>query len=71
MGVLMLLTYNGLGILLTQPLSLQVAHGAMGVGSASLLIYAVSFVPLVDAISVSFAAPFMFMLIAALVLRKT
>ena len=71
MGVLTLLTYNGFGILLTQPLSLQVAHGAMGVGSASIFIYAVSFVTLVDAIEVSFVAPFMVTLIAALVLRKT
>jgi drug/metabolite transporter (DMT)-like permease len=42
----------------------------MAVGSASIFIYAVSFVPLVDAIAVTFVAPFMVTLIAALVIRE-
>lgn len=70
LGVLVLLAYRGFGILRTQHLGLQIARGAMVAGSASIFIYAVSFVPLVDAIAVTFVAPFMVTLIAALVLRE-
>ena len=70
LGVLVLLAFRGFGILRTQHLGLQIARGAMAVGSASIFIYAVSFVPLVDAIAVTFVAPFMVTLIAALVLRE-
>ena len=70
LGVLVLLAYRGFGILRTQHLGLQIARGAMAAGSASLFIFAVSFVPLVDATAVTFVAPFMVTLIAALVLRE-
>ena len=70
LGVLVILAYRGFGILRTQHLGLQVARGAMAVGSASIFIYAVSFVSLVDATTVTFVAPFMVTLIAASVLRE-
>ena len=70
LGVLVLLAYRGFGILRTQHLGLQIARGTMVAGSSSIFIYAVSFVPLVDAIAVTFVAPFMVTLIAALVLRE-
>lgn len=71
LGVLVILAIRGFGILRTRHLGLQIARGAMAVGSASLFIYAVSFVPLVDAIAVTFVAPFLVTIIGALVLRET
>ena len=38
LGVLVILAYRGFGILRTQHLGLQVARGAMAVGSASIFI---------------------------------
>jgi S-adenosylmethionine uptake transporter len=70
LGILVILAFRGVSILRTQHLGLQIARGAMAVGSASIFIYAVSFVPLVDAIAVTFVAPFMVTFIAALVLRE-
>jgi len=58
LGILVILAVRGVGILRTQHLGLQISRGAMMVGSASIFIYAVSFVPLVDAIAVTFVAPF-------------
>ena len=71
LGILVILAFHGFGILRTQHLGLQLARGVMAIGSASIFVYAVSFVPLVDAIAVTFVAPFMVTLIAALVLRET
>ena len=65
----MIFAFRGFSIFRTQYLGLQIARGAMAVGSASIFIYAVSFVPLVDAIAVTFVALFMVTLIAMLVLR--
>jgi drug/metabolite transporter (DMT)-like permease len=59
LGILVILAFRGFTILRTQHLGLQVARGAMAVGSASIFIYAVSFVSLVDATAVTFVAPFM------------
>jgi drug/metabolite transporter (DMT)-like permease len=70
LGVLVILAFRGLSILRTQHLVLQISRGAMAVGSASIFIFAVSFVPLVDAIAVTFVAPFMVTLIGAVVLGE-
>lgn len=70
LGILVILAFRGTGILRTQHLGLQIARGALAVGSASLFIYAVSFVPLADAIAVTFVAPFLVTIIGALVLRE-
>jgi drug/metabolite transporter (DMT)-like permease len=64
LGILVILAFRGVSILRTQHLGLQIARGAMAVGSASIFIYAVSFVPLVDATAVTFVAPFMVTLIS-------
>ncbi len=69
-GILLILAVRGFGILRTKHLGLQIARGAMAVGSASLFIFAVSFVPLADAVAVTFVAPFMVTMIGALVLRE-
>ena len=70
LGILVVLAFRGVTILRTQHLGLQITRGAMAVGSASIFIFAVSFVPLVDAIAVTFVAPFMVTLIGAVVLRE-
>ncbi len=70
LGILVILAFRGVEILRTQHLGLQFARGAMAVGSASLFVYAVSFVPLADAIVVTFVAPFLVTVIGALVLRE-
>lgn len=69
-GVLVLLALQGGSILRTPHPGLQIARGAAAVGSASLFIFAVRYVPLADAVAVSFVAPFMVTLMGALVLRE-
>ncbi|MEM7299594.1 MAG: DMT family transporter [Pseudomonadota bacterium] len=50
---------------------LQITRGALAAGSASLFIIAVSFVPLADAVAVSFIAPFIVTVMAALFLGES
>lgn len=49
---------------------LQVVRGVMAAGSATLFIVAIAYVPLVDAVAVSFIAPLVVTLLGALVLRE-
>ncbi len=69
-AVLYLLARLGPSILKTQNLPLQLVRGALAGGSAVLFITGVSFVPLADAVAVTFVAPFMVTLLSALVLRE-
>lgn len=70
LGILIVLAFRGLSILRTQHPGLQIARGVMAAGSASLFVYAISFVPLADGIAVTFVAPFLVTVIGALVLRE-
>ena len=70
-GILMILALRGGVILRTRRPGLQVARGAMAAGSATLFVIAVSYVPLADAVAVTFVAPFLVTMIGALVLRET
>ena len=70
LGVILLLAYRGFGVLRTKNPKLQVTRGALAAGSATLFIYAVSYVPIADATAVSFVAPFMVTLLGAFVLRE-
>ncbi len=70
LGVVVLLAVRGVGILRTRNLGLQITRGAMAAGSAFLFVFAISFVPLVDAIAVTFVAPFLVTIIGASVLRE-
>jgi len=70
LGVLVVLAYRGVSILRTSNPALQIARGTMAAGSATLFIFAVSYVPLADAVAVSFVAPFIVTLLGALVLRE-
>ncbi|MGI9393700.1 MAG: DMT family transporter, partial [Boseongicola sp.] len=69
-GAFFLIALNGAAILRTAHLKLQLLRGAVAAGSASLFIFAVSYVPLADAVAISFVAPFMVTLMGALVLRE-
>ena len=69
-GVLILLWLKGFVILKTTHLSLQIVRGMLAACSATLFILGVSFVPLADAVAVSFIAPFIVTVLGAIVLRE-
>ena len=69
-GVLFLLAYRGLIILKTEHIGLQITRGVLAASSATLFIFAVSFVPLADAVAISFVAPFIVTIFGALVLKE-
>lgn len=69
-GVVILLAMRGRSVLHTQHPFLQITRGALAAGSATLFIVAVSFVPLADAVAVSFIAPFIVTVLGALVLKE-
>ncbi|MCP4380587.1 MAG: DMT family transporter [Hyphomicrobiales bacterium] len=70
MGVLILLAVRGIAVLHTSNPGMQIARGVLAAGSATLFILAISFVPLADAVAVTFVAPFIVTILSALVLRE-
>lgn len=70
LGVVVILAIKGLGVLHTAHPRLQVARGVLAVGSATLFIIAVAYVPLADAVAITFVAPFIVTLLAALILKE-
>ncbi len=69
-GMLVLLALRGFTIFRTAHPGLQIARGALAAGSATMFIVAISFVPLADAVAVSFVAPFIVTVLGALILRE-
>ena len=69
-GVCFLLSTRGLTILHTPKPGLQILRGAVAVGSATFFIVAIQFVPLADAVAVTFVAPFIVTVLGALVLKE-
>lgn len=69
-GVFILLALRGTSVLATKRPGLQITRGALAACSATLFIVAVSYVPLADAVAVSFVAPFIVTLLGAFVLRE-
>ncbi|NNG04119.1 MAG: DMT family transporter [Inquilinus sp.] len=69
-GVVVLLALRGVAVLRTRHPGLQIVRGGLAASSATLFIVAVSFVPLADAVAVSFVAPFIVTVFGALVLRE-
>ena len=69
-AVVILLAVRGVSILRTEHPKLQIARGAIAALSATTFIFAVSFVPLADAVAVSFVAPFIVTVLGALILRE-
>lgn len=70
LGVVVLIALRGSQVLRTSHPWLQVGRGALAATSATVFIFAVSYVPLADAVAVSFVAPFIVTLMGALVLRE-
>lgn len=69
-GVLVYIAWRGRWVLRTRHPVIQISRGAMAAGSATLFIMAVAYVPLADAVAVSFVAPFIVTLLGALVLGE-
>lgn len=69
-GVLILLAIRGRALLRTNHLGLQITRGSLAACSATLFVMAVTYVPLADAVAVSFVAPFFVTVMGALILRE-
>ncbi len=70
LGVLIILGLRGPSLLKTAHPFLQIGRGALAAGSAAMFILAVAYVPLADAVAVSFVAPFMVTVMGALLLGE-
>ncbi len=69
-GVMVLIAIRGRGVLRSAHPRLQIGRGALAACSATLFIVGVGFVPLADAVAITFVAPFMVTVMGALVLRE-
>lgn len=69
-GVVILLMIKGGAVLKTPQTGLQMIRGAFAAGSASLFIVALAYVPLADAVAVSFTAPFIVTVLGAVILGE-
>lgn len=67
---LYLLATRGAAVLRCHRPALQVLRGGLAAASAATFIFAMSFVPLADAVAVSFVAPFVVTVLGALILRE-
>ncbi|WP_417722496.1 DMT family transporter [Salipiger sp.] len=68
--VLVLLVRHGLPILRSRHPGLQISRGITAVLTATSFIFALAYVPLADAVAVTFVAPFLVTALAALILRE-
>ncbi len=69
-GVLVLIALRGRSVLRSSHPRLQIGRGVLAACSATLFIVGVSFVPLADAVAITFVAPFMVTVMGALILRE-
>ena len=69
-GVLVLLMVKGPSIMRTRQPGLQVLRGMLAVFSATAFIFALRYVPLADAVAVTFVAPFLVTIMGALLLGE-
>ena len=69
-GVIILIIWRGQHVLQTAKLGLQIGRGVCAALSASLFIFGVSYVPLADAVAVTFIAPLLVTIMAALLLGE-
>lgn len=71
LGILIVIAIHGFKVLKsTQPV-LQISRGVLAAISATLFIVAVGYVPLVDAVAITFVAPFIVTIMGALILKET
>lgn len=69
-GVVILIAFRGFSIFRSSHPRLQISRGAVAAGSGTLFIFAVAYVPLADAVAVSFVAPFMVTIMGAIFLKE-
>ena len=69
-GVLVMVAVRGVSLFQTNHRKLQLVRGLMAALSAALFITAINFVPLADAIAVTFIAPFVVTMFSALLLKE-
>ena len=70
LGVLVLIGMRGGTVLRSSSPKLQIARGVLAACSATIFIVGVSYVPLADAVAITFVAPFMVTVMGALILRE-
>lgn len=70
LGVVVYMAIRGFGVLRSEATKLQIIRGGLATTSGLLFVVAVSYVPLADAVAVSFVAPFLVTLMGALILRE-
>lgn len=70
LGVVILVAIKGFSIFKTNRPGLQITRGVAAAGSGTLFIFAVVYVPLADAVAVSFVAPFMVTVMGAIFLGE-
>ncbi len=70
-GVVILLCVKGPSILKTEQPKLQCTRGVLAICSAVAFVFAIRHVAIADAVAVSFVAPFILSLMAAVVLKET
>lgn len=70
-GVIILICWRGLSVLHSTNPGLQISRGVVAAISAALFMIGVRYVPLADAVAISFVAPFIVTVLGALVLRET
>lgn len=70
LGVLLLIALRGLSVLRSTQPKLQIGRGVLATSSAVLFVFAVGYVPLADAVAITFVAPFFVTVMGALFLRE-
>lgn len=71
LGVLILIAIKGLPVLKTSQPKLQITRGVLASISGTLFIVGVAYVPLADAVAITFVAPFIVTVMGALILKET
>lgn len=70
LGVVILIAIKGRSVLRSSHPRLQISRGVLAAFSATVFIVAVGYVPLADAVAITFVAPFMVTLMGALILKE-
>ena len=69
-GVMILIALRGPGMLRSANPKLQITRGVLAACSATVFIIGVAYVPLADAVAITFVAPFMVTVMGAVILRE-
>ena len=70
LGVLILISVKGLGVLASKNPKLQIVRGVLAATSATLFIVGIAYIPLADAVALTFVAPFIVTILGAVVLKE-